>query len=139
MNRLEGLNGELAGGSQEFQQRMLTCSPELSGRMVEMNGWILVHLKSVLNSKFAWCTRLPFKIAGAFSLYVDKKLLEVTAFVRSCFEEFRAGHHEMDVVSRDLFGRATAESREVWEFCMQDEHTPDLRSLECFPHAFVAV
>ena len=139
VSRLEGSEGELAGGSQEFQQRMLTCSPELSARMVEMNSWILVHLNTVLQSKFAWCTRLPFKIAGAFSLYVDKELLEVTSFVRSCFEEFRTAHHEMDVVSRDLFGMETSESRELWEFCMQDEHTPDLRSLECFPHAFVAV
>ncbi|CAE7229448.1 IREH1 [Symbiodinium sp. CCMP2592] len=138
VSRMEGPDGELAGGSQEFQQRMLTCSPELSGRMVELNSWILVHLKTVLDSKFAWCTRLPFKIAGTFRLYVDKELLEVTAFVRSCFEEFRAAN-EMDLVSRDLFGRETAESKELWEFCMQDERTENLRSLECFPHAFVAV
>ena len=81
MSRLEG---EVSSGTAEFQQRMLTCAPELSSKMLEMNNWILVHLKSVLQSKFAWCTRIPFKIAGAFSLYVEKSLLEVTAFVRSC-------------------------------------------------------
>ena len=134
-------------GQTVFQEALLACSQELRGRMMESHNLVMDHLRAVLEDKFSWCIRLPFRIAGAFRLYTDKPILEITAFVRSCFQEFQgsrakpAGHQLLDEVSQHLFGRESEASKELWLFAQQDEHVPAsaLQSLEHFPHAFVEV
>lgn len=127
----------------DLNNELLKFDQELANEILRTDGLVRQNLEAVLRDKFAWCQKLPFKVAGIFRLYVDKSLPEVIGFAKSCFQEYAAAAEagvSIDPISVFLCGKQSDESRQLWQFAQQDiTRGRALRSLRLFPQAFVEI